>query len=874
MTLQAGTRLGPYEVLSLIGAGGMGEVYQARDTRLDRKVAVKVLAPELAADGEFRARFNREAKAISALNHPHICGLFDLGREHDTEYLVLELLEGETLAARLERGPLTVPQALRFGIEIADALEAAHSKGIIHRDLKPGNVMLTTGGVKLLDFGLAKHTVGAAGQALSTLATAPGTGTAQGTIIGTLQYMAPEQVQGQPADARTDIFALGALLHEMMTGRRAFEAATQASLIAKILETDVPAVSTLTPMAPPVFDHLVQGCLAKEPADRWHTAHDVKLQLQWIQAQGSHAAAAPLGAVPPRRRRWVPWLVVGAVVAWALVATMLLLSSRPAATQAPIQFDVVLPPAMRQSDFISAGAISPDGQRFVFEISVDGRDQLALRDVAKTELVVLSGTEGGMSPFWSTDNQSIAFFANHQLKRIPATGGPARVIADTPWVEFSMPPDGTWRGNVILFTTGGRVSRVPATGGTPITLETLPYKPGHSGYTSVQLLPDGHHLLTTLEDDPALYAASLDAPGTRKLLDEGASARYAAGHVFYLRGAGLFARPFDPERLEVSGPEIRVAERAGGFSVSDRGTVVWRPEGIALSRLTWFDRSGRQTGTVGEPGAYGQVVLSPRGRRATVVRFDAEGLTDLWDVDLASGIFSRVTTHPAHDLDPSWSPDERALAFTSYRTGRQALFVKDVVSGREEPLGTFGEPAVLDEWTRDGRFIVFRTLGKAVYAMPLGGDRTPRLLADTPYTEDEVHVSPDGRWVAFQADESGRWEIYVAAFPSFTSRRQISSGGGFQPQWRADGRELFYVSPDGTLMSVQVDARREFTVSRPAPLFTTNISPFGGGTTPQYAVTADGQRFLGLDRVGGGKAFTFLVNALNTKSADASTPAR
>jgi eukaryotic-like serine/threonine-protein kinase len=356
-------------------------------------------------------------------------------------------------------------------------------------------------------------------------------------------------------------------------------------------------------------------------------------------------------------------------------------------------------------------------------------------------------------------------------------------------------------------------------------------------------------------------------------LDEGgAFPRYAAGHVFYTRGSGLFARPFDPERLEVSGIELQIAEQAGFFSVSDAGTVVYRPEGLSASRLTWFDRSGRQTGTVGEPAPYGQVVLSPRGRRATVVRFDGQANADLWDVDLASGIFSRLTTDPADDSDPSGSPDEHALAFVSQRTGREAMFLKDAVSGREEPLGTFGEPAVIDEWTRDSRFIIFRTLGKAVYAMPLSGDRTPRLLADTPYIEDEVHVSPDGRWVAFQADESGRFEIYVAAFPTFTSKRQISSGGGLQPQWRGDGKELFYLNPDGSLMSVRVDARTEFTASRPVPLFTTNISPFGGSTQPQYAVTADGQRFLGLERVGGGKAFTFVLNALNARSANASTP--
>jgi Tol biopolymer transport system component len=459
-------------------------------------------------------------------------------------------------------------------------------------------------------------------------------------------------------------------------------------------------------------------------------------------------------------------------------------------TQAPVRFDLILPTDMRQGDF-GGGEISPDGQRFVFATTVDGRDQLVLRDMASTGLVVLSGTEGGICPFWSSDSRSVAFFASNghqvQLKRIPATGGPVQVIADVR-LEPNYCSGGTWRGAVILFVTDGPIYRVPATGGTPTALETFPRKPPQGRYASVQLLADGHQVLVTVSGDPALYAASLNALGTRKILDEGAFARYAAGHLFYTREAGLFARPFDPERLLVSGAEVQVAEQTGAFSVSDAGTVVYRPEGISPSRLTWFDRSGRHTGTLGDPAPYGQVVLSPRGRRATVVRLDAQARGDLWDVNLASGIFSRWTTHPAHDADPAWSPDERALAFVSTRTGRRAMFVKHMVSGKEEPLGTFSEPVAIDEWTRDGRFVVFRTFGKAVYAMPLSGDRTPRLLADTPYIEDEVHVSPDGRWVAFEADESGRWEIYVAAFPTFTSKRQISSGGGSQPQWRGDGR--------------------------------------------------------------------------------------
>ena len=434
MALQAGSRLGPYEVLSLIGAGGMGEVYQARDTRLDRKVAVKVLAPELASDAEFRARFEREAKAISSLNHPHICGLYDIGREQDTEYLVLELLEGETLASRMQRGPLPLAQVLRFGIEIADALEAAHQRGIVHRDLKPANIMLTTTGTKLLDFGLAKHTVGATGQALSMLATAPGTGTAQGTIIGTLQYMAPEQVQGAAADARTDIFAFGTILYEMATGRRAFEAKTQASLIAKILETDVPAVSTLTLVAPPVFDHVVQACLAKEPADRWQTAHDVKLELQWIQAQAARPEGAAVGptALLGRHRLWVPWAVAATAAALAATALLLLFWPRPVVVQSPpIRFDLSLPPEIRVEVY-NTGTISPDGQWFVFEATVEGRQQLVVRNMATAALVVLPGTEAGFNPFWSPDSRSLGFFSpDGPLKQAFLTGEPSRVLTDT-----------------------------------------------------------------------------------------------------------------------------------------------------------------------------------------------------------------------------------------------------------------------------------------------------------------------------------------------------------------------------------------------------------------------------------------------------------
>jgi len=864
MPLQAGTRLGPYEIQSQIGAGGMGEVYRARDTRLDRIVAVKVLAPDLAGNGEFRTRFAHEAKAISALNHPHICGLFDIGREQDTEYLVLEFLEGETLEARIKRGPLPLPQVLRYGIEIADALEAAHRKGVVHRDLKPGNVMLTAGGVKLLDFGLAKYTTRAAGQALSMLATAPGTGTAQGTIIGTLQYMAPEQVQGAPADARTDIFALGMLLYEMATGRRAFEASTQASLIAKILESEPPAVSTLVPLASPALDHVIQNCLAKEPSDRWQAAHDVKLELQWVQTGRSRIEGTPV--VPSLLRlKWGLWAV--SVAAVALAATVLIsgLRRRPALpAPLPMRYDLILPSEM-QLDEYDRGAMAPDGQQFVFSAAVQGVHQLVRRDMATAALQVIADTKDAWRPFWSPDSRSIGFLVAPagELRRVLVTGGSARVLGDLSGMVYE--DHGTWsRGTILFGPRHGRILRVAEMGGRPTALDIVPRTAGQKDLSFPEFLPDGQHFLVSVANEPAVYVGSVEGPGLRKLLDDASAAIYAAGHLIYSRGAGLFARPFDAERQEVSGAEVQVATQAESFSVSEGGVIAYRPENVPRSRLTWFDRSGRRTATLGDAGPYEQVVLSPHARHATVVRLDAHRRGDLWDWDLRSGIFTRLTTDPEHDTDPSWSPDERTLAFTSERGGSDAMFLKDSVSGKEEPLVLFGEPVTVDQWTPDGRYVIFRTFGKAVYSVPLGRDRTPRMLVDTPYVEDEVHVSPDGRWVAFNADESGQWEVYVAAFPGFTSKRQISRGGGVQPQWRGDGEELFYLAPDGSIMSVSVNRGSEFMPKPPVRLFTSNIAANSG--TPQYGVTADGQRFLALERVSGTPSFTFLLNHLSASS--------
>ena len=485
----------------------------------------------------------------------------------------------------------------------------------------------------------------------------------------------------------------------------------------------------------------------------------------------------------------------------------------------------------------------------------------------------LDDTEDGFFPFWSPDSQSLAFFARGKLKRIGVTGGRPRELADAAGWLRSITGGGTWTNGTILFAVSdGSIVRVPDTGGKVTRVDTVPWKAGESAFVWPRFLPDGRHFLVSKIGDPALYVASLDAVGMQQVAEEGSRAVYAAGQLVFFRGASVFARPFDAERFAFTGPEMKLIDRAAFFSASQTGTVVYRPDRIIPSQITWFDRRGRRTVTLSEPGPYLQVVLSPRGHRATLVRADtqevaqAQANTDLWDVDLASGILSRVTTDPTTDTDPSWSPDERHIAFSSRRAGAMGVFVKDVNSGVEKPLVAWKEPVFVDEWTPDGQFIIFRSsAGRAVWAVPVAGDRKPRMLVNTAYSKDEVHVSPDGRWVAYNGDESGRSEVYVAKFPDFTAKRQNLKRGGVQPQWRGDGTELFYLGIDRTMMGVRVTAGAEFVGSPPSALFTTGLEPNSG--RPQYAVTRDGQRFLGLERVEGERnTMTFLLNWLGAHS--------
>ncbi len=867
--LSAGTRLGPYEIQSAIGAGGMGEVYRARDTRLDRTVAVKVLTPGLASDPEFRSRFEREARAISSLSHPHICVLHDVGREGAVDYLVFEHLEGRTLAEKLraEGTGLKLAEVLRISTEIADALDAAHRQGIVHRDLKPGNVMLTAAGAKLLDFGLAKRPAGAAAAALASLATQPDTVTAQGTMLGTLQYMAPEQLQGLPADARTDIFAFGEIVFEMVTGRKAFEGQTQASVIAKILEVDPPAMSTTGAISPPSLDRVVQRCLAKDPDARWQSARDIVLELRWIGDTIARPEASASDLRQTRARGWLPWAVAASALLLAGAAWIV----RPVATTTSrpvVRFDITLPQDMSLEDWRGGPVLSPDGRIVVIPVAHNGKSLLVQRRVDDSAVLPIEGSEGAFAPFFSPSGRSVAFTANGKLKRLDLSGGPAVILAEVP---TSGNRGGTWsREGTLIFAprVDSGLFRIAESGGVPQQVTKLDAARGDTGHVLPEFLPDGHSFLFVVRGREAgLYLGSLDSSEVSRILNDSARASYVdPGYLVFQRGRALMAAPFDARHLQVSGQPFPIADHVfqGQYSPTAGGDLVYRFDGAVAAQLTWYARDGRRLDVAGPPGPYRQMALSPSGRRVAVQAGDtvySGSEADLLMFDLTTGVRSRLTTDPAVDSDPAWSPDERKLAFTSNRTGRSAVFVKDLSSGEEKRLFDFPVSVVVDDWAPDGKFLVFRSGGRAIHALPMAGDRTPRLIVDTPISiEDQSHVSPDGRWIAFNSDESGTWEVYVASFPDFSNKQQLSVNGGMQPTWRRDGRELFYLSPQGQLMAVAVDTRAAAIVTGARrTLFRTALNP--SIQVAEYAPDREGQRFLILEPVGNQRhAISLLLN--------------
>ncbi len=872
MTLVPGTRLGPYEIQTPIGAGGMGEVYRARDTRLERTVAVKVLPSHLSTSPEVRQRFEREAKTISSLSHPHICALYDVGNQDGVEFLVMEYLEGETLSERLAKGPLAFDQVLRYGLEIADALDKAHRQGIVHRDLKPGNVMLTKSGVKLLDFGLAKAVAPAAarsGVSPTTFPTQTGRDlTAEGTILGTFQYMAPEQLEGREADGRTDIFAFGAVLYEMATGKKAFSGRSQASLISSIMGSEPAAVSTVAPTAPPTFDRVVRTCLAKDPDDRWQTAHDIAVQLRWIQeGTSSVGIAAPAPALLRRasRMRFLPWLL--AALATAALLAVLERDWRRSSVVNPVTRFSILPPEKTMftppGDFSTAQfALSPDGRSLAFVASsFGGQPLLWVRSLDNLNAVSLAGTEDASLPFWSPDGRSLGFATQSTLKRVEIAGGMPQKLSDVGGAR-----GGAWgRQETILFSqsAGTALFRVSATGGEPRPATTLDTARGDTSHRWPQFLPDGKRFLfwcrTTRLDRNGIYVGSVDSPETRLVLPSQSMGMYAPpGHLVTVRQGMLVAYAFDEKSAHVSGQPVRIAESVpvgappgyAAFAVAANGVVAYSPSFLRGRELIWVDRSGRILGKVGEPGDYTTPRLSPDGKQiAVAMRQASRGDTDIWLFDTVRGAWSRLTFDPSNDRTPIWSPDGKRIFYASSPKGILDIYeTSPRGTGEVRPVVLTSQDKFPSDCSRDGRFLAYSTFaGKTswdLWVAPLDGGK-PFPFAATEFIDVQGKFSPDGKWLAYASDESGRFEVDVAPFPRRGGRLQLSTGGGTQPWWRGDGKELFYLAPDQKLMSVAIKGEGDvLEAGVPVPLFEANFPPPVAPFWRSYFATDDGQRFL------------------------------
>ena len=860
MSLGPGTRIGPYQIESAIGAGGMGEVYRAVDTRLDRAVAIKILPPHLAASAGFRERFEREARAISSLAHPNICVLYDVGHQDGTEYLVMEYLEGETLASRLARGALPREQVLRHGIEIAEALDRAHRQGIVHRDLKPGNVMLTKSGAKLLDFGLAKIALTNSAIAVASMPTAEQPLTAQGTILGTFQYMAPEQLEGQEADARSDIFSFGALLYEMATGRKAFAGKTQASLIGAILKDQPPPVSTVQPLSPPALDRVIARCLAKDPDDRWHSAHDLASELKWIQQGGSQAGVpAPVSA----RRRWrerTAWTL--AAIATIAATALAFRVFGPSAPESPVRFTIDEPPEAPWSGAPMAPfpAISPDGRFVVFHgVKPDSGPTLMLRALETLTAKEIPGTHNAGLPFWSPDSRFIGFVADGKLKRYDTASGTIGNLCDAASFEGA-----SWnRTNTIVFApaAGDGLYRVFGDGGTPVPVTKL--VAGQTSHRWPYFMPDGRHFTFLIQPGNRVAFGSLDDRAFTELFAADAHAIYSpAGYLIFARDHALLARRFDPRTGRVSGDVIPLADAVRAatlngratYSVSDNGILVFRGGLISLlTRVEWYDRSGKPLEEVLSWGENRDIGLSPDGRRLAFHRHEETDGGGVWIKDLTRGTVSRLTFDASHNFGALWHPDGRRVTYLSTRNKASGDIYLTSASGTGDDVALLTSPELKNwpSWSRDGRYLIFEQTNSASQRDIAVLDTTTHKVSLYIHgVAREIHpeFSPDGKWVAYVSDESGRYDVYVQPFPASGDKWPISTAGGVHPRWRGDGKELFFLALDRTLMSVEVLASGDqFSASVPKPLFKTRATFFGGGPSTQYRVfevAPDGQRFL------------------------------
>ena len=874
MTLASSSRLGPYQILGALGSGGMGEVYRARDTRLDRIVAIKVLPEGAGGDPEARRRFEREARTVAALNHPHICQLYDIGCHEGTDFLVMECLEGETLAARLARGPLPLGQLLRTAVEIADALDQAHRAGIVHRDLKPGNVMLCRRGstaesegrgrdtgahAKLLDFGLAKLRPDAGPGGVAT-STASATLTREGAIVGTLQYMAPEQLDGRAVDARADIFAFGAVLYEMATGRKAFEGKSQASVIAAILEREPPAISTLQPLTPPLLDHLVARCLAKDPDERWQTMSDVMRELKWIGDQGVRLPAASGAAARPASA-WRSWITGAALMTAVALTVLAFIVGRRQTT--PIETGVVrlsvLPPENVALPPDEAPLVSPDGRRVAFVgQAANGVRQIWVRDLDTLATPPLGGTTNATQAFWSPDGRAMGFIADGRLQRIDVAGGTPQTIATNL---------GTGRGaawgsaGVVLISPAfaAGLYRVPATGGAMEPVTVLDPSRKESAHRYPSFLPDGRRFVffveSVLSEHKGIYLGSLESRETRFLFQSDTIAVYVPpGRLLFAREGVLMVQELDAGTLNPRGDPVTLGDGVtynvnsgwAAFSASSRA-LAYLTSTAPTNELVWVDRAGKRLSAVGESFASANPSLSPDGTRLAMEVSDPRtGVHSVWIRNLARGTSLRLTFDTAGSHFPVWMPDGEWIVFASGRKGPWDLYRKRASgAGPDELLLETDAMKRPGSPSRDGRFLFYESGDPLpeLWRLPLAGDRTPKPFLVQPKARlAQPRLSPDHRWLAYMSDESGTREIYVRTVGGPGGKWQISTSGGRDPHWRADGKELFYLSGDNKLMAVEVSSTGPtFDTTKPTALFDVQLTGFPG---TDYAVSADGQRFL------------------------------
>jgi Tol biopolymer transport system component len=881
MTLQLGARLGSYEIIVALGAGGMGEVYRAKDTKLGRDVALKVLPASFTNDPERVARFRREAQVLASLNHPHIAQIHGLEEVDGTQFLVLELVDGESLDKRIARGRIPVDEALGIARQIAEALEAAHEKGIIHRDLKPANIALTNdGNVKVLDFGLAKAVEATSWSASdatnSPTITSAAMMTGVGVILGTAAYMSPEQAKGRAADKRSDIWAFGCVLYEMLTGKRAFGGTNVPEMLADVIKGN-PDWSVLPRSTPAAVCRLLRRCLANDPRARIGDASTARLEIDEASSPGVTLGNSAMIKVPAFR--WRPSSIQWTVAAVGLLAALfvgLLPYVRRAAEDRPA-FRAVIP--LPENTLIGGTgypaatlglsiALSPNGRYVVFvATSADGIWRLWLRSMDGGAAQLLAGTENGTRPFWSPDSRSVGFFADHKLKRIDTAVGRVLTVWDAPG-EIS--GGGAWNADgVILFATSlvgvgppGRIYRVPVSGGTPAPVTSTDADAAESGDSAPIFLPDGRHFLYTHWSSttrPSVFIGSIDGSDKALLLDRVTNVQYAQDRLLFLRGTTLVSQPFSTRRLALSGDVVPVVEgvaidprsRTGLFSASATGVLAYHSatEGV-FSQLTWFDRAGKVIGLLGGPANYNTVNLSPDGTRAAVSLRDPSGNQDIWLIDVNRNIPTRFTFDPTDEAMGIWSPDGTRIVFDSLRNGRRDLYQKPADgSGNEERIEASPISKYATSWSPDGRFLLYHSTsatpqtGNDIWVLPIAGDRKPFPFLQTRFDERRAQFSPDGQWVAYQSNESGQHEVYVARFPGAGGKRRVSPRGGGSPRWRRDGKELFYVDQDGNLMAAVIDSRGSvLEVGDVRPLFRTKMRDQNNGTP--YDVTADGQRFL------------------------------